>query len=51
MTIVPGRDEAEAFDRLRETPATAAEKELAINWKKWQISGTRSGIPWTYYQG
>jgi len=31
--IVPGRNEAEAFDR-RKTLATAAEKGLAINWKK-----------------
>lgn len=32
--IVPDKDEAEAFDGLRETMATAVEKGLSINWKK-----------------
>lgn len=32
--IVPGKDEEEAYNRLCETLATAAEKGLSINWKK-----------------
>lgn len=32
--IIPGKDEKEAFDRLSETLAVAAEKGLMINWKK-----------------
>lgn len=32
--IVPGKDEAEALERLRETLVVAADKGLSINWKK-----------------